>query len=240
MFHLWLLSTLFLTLFIPLVEELCKLEVPQLPTASTPGSPGGLESSGSLSPGADDRALGGSVDVAMKTPVLLPASEFDVLLVPVESEESHIRRQLLRESQAEAAMVDTANSEEGNPATSSDGGEEANETTTVYSTASSLTGITGDKEKGEQPPPPLESDYCRTLADLLTLSPFHMPHEYERRVIAKAERVRIVQQAMQELNDEQRASLEEELNRGFQDWLVTSGNLRQLLDLTHLEKRVAA
>ena len=67
-----------------------------------------------------------------------------------------------------------------------------------------------------------------------------MPHDYERRVIAKAERVRALQQAMQELNEEQRANLEEELNRGFQDWLVTSGNLRQVLDLIHLEKRVAA
>ena len=75
MFHLGLainiISHIVHLLFISLVEELCKLEVPQLPTASTPGSPGGLEPSGSLSPGADDRALGGSVDVAMKTPVLL-------------------------------------------------------------------------------------------------------------------------------------------------------------------------
>ncbi|KAL7543773.1 hypothetical protein ACHAXR_013086 [Thalassiosira sp. AJA248-18] len=224
--------------------ELCKLEVPQLPNVPTPGSPGNIESpSGSLSPGADDRALGGSVDVSMKTPVLLPASEFDVLLVPVESEDVRIQRQLLRESQAEAAIAaTTANNheEEDNPASDA-GGEEANETTTVYSTTSSLTGVTGDREKGEQPPPPLESDYCRTLADLLTLSPFHMPHDYERRVIAKADRVRTLQQAIvQELNDEQRSSLEEELNRGFQDWLVTSGNLRQVLDLIHLEKRVAA
>jgi hypothetical protein len=26
------------------------------------------------------------------------------------------------------------------------------------------------------------------------------------------------------------------LNRGFRDWLVTSGNLRQVLDLVHLEQ----
>jgi len=67
-----------------------------------------------------------------------------------------------------------------------------------------------------------------------------MPHEYERRVIAKAERVRGLQQAMQELSDEQRTSLQDEINRGFEDFLVTSGNLRQVLDLVHLEKGVDA
>ena len=45
---------------------------------------------------------------------------------------------------------------------------------------------------------------------------------------------------LQELNDTERATLEEELNRGFQDWLATSGNLRQVLDLVHLEKKVSA
>mmetsp|Transcript_25995 Transcript_25995/g.46878 ORF Transcript_25995/g.46878 Transcript_25995/m.46878 type:complete len:1240 (-) Transcript_25995:80-3799(-) len=224
--------------------ELCKLEVPQLPNVPTPGSPANLESPSS--PGADDHALGGSgVDVAMKTPVLLPASEFDVLLVPVESEEARIRRRLLREVQAEAAAAAAAaaanNNNEEEP--SDNVGEEANETTTVYSTTSSLTGITGGEKcsEHEQPPPAPESDYCRILADLLTLSPFHMPHDYERRVISKAERVRTLREAIvQELTEEGRSSLEEELNRGFQDWLVTSGNLRQVLDLIHLEKRVSA
>ena len=224
----------------PLSLELYKIEVPQLPNVQTPGSPN-LESSGSLSPGADDRALGGSVDTTMKTPVLLPSSEFDVLLVPVESEEARVQRQMMRESQeAEAAAAAAnANNEEENPV--SEGGEEdeVGETTTVYSTTSSLTGVTGERKGGGQKPQP-ESDYCRILADLLTFSPFHMPHDYERRVIAKAERVRGLQQAMQDLNDEQRTSLQDELNRGFQDWLVTSGNLRQVLDLIHLEKGVAA
>jgi len=227
--------------------ELCKLEVPQLPNVPTPGSPINPESpTGNLSPGADDRALGGSgADVAMKTPVLLPPSEYDVLLVPVESEEARIRRQLLRESQAEAAAAAARNNEDDAPASPADAmGEEAAETTTVYSTTSSLTGITGDCGKASencQPPPPPESDYCRILADLLTLSPFHMPNDYERRVISKAERVRTLREAIvQELTEEQRSNLEEELNRGFQDWLVTSGNLRQVLDLIHLEKRVSA
>ena len=181
----------------------------------------------------------------MKTPVLLPASEFDVLLVPVESEDARIRRRLLREVQAEAAAAAAVaaanNNNEEEP--SDNVGEEANETTTVYSTTSSLTGITGGEKcsEHEQPPPAPESDYCRILADLLTLSPFHMPHDYERRVISKAERVRTLREAIvQELTEEGRSSLEEELNRGFQDWLVTSGNLRQVLDLIHLEKRVSA
>ena len=210
--------------------ELCKIEVPQLPNIQTPGSPGNLDSSGSLSPGADDRALGGSMDVSMKTPVLLPSSEFDVLLVPVESEDARIRRQLLRESQeAEAA----ASLEEEKMVADGGDDEVGGESTAVHSTTSSLTGEHRESKAARVLP---ESDYCRILADLVTLSPFHMPHEYERRVIAKAERVRGLQQAMQELNDEQRTSLQDEINRGFEDFLVTSGNLRQVLDLVHLEK----
>jgi len=204
--------------------ELSKLELPQLPTVQTPLSP---DSNSASSPGADDRALSGSADLTMKTPILLPASDFDVLLVPVENEEARIRRQLLRESQSEAAAAkdDSSDNEV----------EEAVEGNTVDTNLSS---ITGERDKGE--PPHAESDYCRMLSDLLSLSPFHMSHDYERRVITKAERVRVLQQTMQELNDNERATLQEELNRGFQDWLATSGNLRQVLDLVHLEKKVSA
>ena len=216
--------------------ELCKIEIPQLPNVQTPGSPV-MDSSGSLSPGADDRALGGSVDVSMKTPVLLPSSEFDVLLVPVESEEARVQRLMLRARQeAEAAAAATLSTEEEKTVSDGGGEDDVGETTTVYSATSSLTGEHRESKSGQGQVKP-ESDYCRILADLLTLSPFHLPHEYERQVITKAERVRSLQQAMQELNDEHRTSLEEELNRGFQDWLVTSGNLRQVLDLVHLEKR---
>lgn len=215
--------------------ELAKVEVPHLPNVpSTPGSPTPIEgspTSGSHSPGADDRAFKSSVDLVMQTPVLLPPSDFEILLVPVESEEARVRRRLQRQ-----AEEDTINEEEAAPF---DGGED---TGTVYSNASSLT---GERDRGEhashRSDGPIESDYCRNLADILTLSPFHMPHDYERRVVAKAERVRALQQAIvQDLNDQQRANLQEELNRGFQDWLVASGNLRQVLDLVHLEKRVAA
>lgn len=182
--------------------ELCKLEVPQLPNQN-PGS-SALESSGSsLSPGADDRA---TVDVSMKTPILLPPSDFDVILVPVESEEARMRRM---------------------PASSGVSNDEEEKTVLVDdSVGESTTAMSS----------PIESEYCRLLADLLTQSPFHMPHDYERKVVAKAERVVTLQSAMQELMYEQKAALEEELNRGFQDWLVTSGNFRQVLDLIHLEK----
>lgn len=82
-----------------------------------------------------------------------------------------------------------------------------------------------------------ESLYCQNLAEVLQFSPFRLPLEYERRVLAKAERIRSIQQAAKTLTDEQQEKFEEELNRGFRDWLVTSGNLRQVLDLVHLEKR---
>ena len=178
--------------------ELSKLEVPQLPHVQISGS-SALESSGnSLSPGADDRA---TVDVSMKTPILMPPSEFEVLFVPVESDEARIRRQQLQE-----ASSDSKNDEEEKTLAMDDAGG--------------------------------ESQYSLSLADMLTLSPFHMPHDYERKAVVKAERVRSLQSAMQELSAEQRAALEEEINRGFQDWLVTSGNYRQVLDLIRFEREV--
>lgn len=82
----------------------------------------------------------------------------------------------------------------------------------------------------------MESQYCRLLAEVLQLSPFRLPLEYERRALIKAERMKNIQQAVQKnLTVEQQRRFEEELNRGFRDWLVTSGNLRQVLDLVHLE-----
>ena len=85
---------------------------------------------------------------------------------------------------------------------------------------------------------PMESQYCRLLAEILQLSPFRLPTEYERRALVLADRMRNIQQAMQKnLTEEQRERFEEELNRGFREWLVSSGNLRQVLDLIQLEKR---
>ena len=71
---------------------------------------------------------------------------------------------------------------------------------------------------------------------MLQLSPFRLPPEYERRALIKAERMKNIQLKVQKhLNTEQQRRFEEELNRGFRDWLVTSGNLRQVLDLVHLD-----
>merc|ERR1711862_201220 len=84
---------------------------------------------------------------------------------------------------------------------------------------------------------PLESQYNQMLAEVLQLNPFHLPIEYERQALGKADRMRNLQSMMKTLSEEQRARLEDELNRGFRDWLVTSGNLRQVLDLVHLERR---
>ena len=83
-----------------------------------------------------------------------------------------------------------------------------------------------------------ESQYCRILAEVLQLSPFRLPVEYERRALVKADRMRGIQQAVRKsLSEDQQMQFEEELNRGFREWLVTSGNLRQVLDLVHLERR---
>jgi hypothetical protein len=171
--------------------ELSKLEVPQVAAlGAPPSSPGGS----SPFPGADDRAMGlpsSGNDATMHSPILLPASDFHILFVPLESEagrQRHIE-------------------------------QEENEV---------------PNELGVEP----ESQYCQTLAEVLQFSPFRLPAEYERRVLAKAERIRNIQQAVKKnLNEEQQERFEEELNRGFRDWLVTSGNLRQVLDLVHLEKR---
>jgi Tubulin binding cofactor C len=93
----------------------------------------------------------------------------------------------------------------------------------------------GDASSGHAATP-VESRYYRMLAEILQLSPFRLPVEYERWVLLKAERMKNIQQAVQNnLSPEQQSRFEEELNRGFRDWLVTSGNLRQVLDLVHLE-----
>jgi TBCC domain-containing protein 1 len=82
------------------------------------------------------------------------------------------------------------------------------------------------------------SIYCHNLADVLQLSPFRLPTEYERRAMVKADRMKSLQTTIQtDLTPEQQIRLEEELNSGFRDWLVTSGNLRQVLDLVHLERK---
>jgi len=88
------------------------------------------------------------------------------------------------------------------------------------------------KENEESNDGPMASQYCRLLAEVIQLSPFRLPAEYERRAHLMADRMKNIQQAVQKnLTEEQREKFEEELNRGFREWLVSSGNLRQILDL---------
>jgi len=175
--------------------ELSKLEVPQVASTgatSPPTTPGG---SNGASPGADEKAMGKNPnnDTTMLSPILMPASEFHIIFVPIESDAARQRRLEMEEGEQDNVHADA---------------------------------------------PPMESLYCQQLAEVLQLSPFRLPVEFERRVLMKAERIRNIQSAVKKnLTEEQQQRFEEELNRGFRDWLVTSGNLRQVLDLVHLERR---
>jgi TBCC domain-containing protein 1 len=163
----------------------------------------------SPTPGADEKAFSkaGSTDDTVKIPTLVPASEFQVLFVPFLSEAAKERRARM-EVAAEEMTVHTASSAE--EASSNNAG----------------------------PKNGIGSMYCHNLADVLQLSPFRLPTEYERRAIVKADRIKNLQTIIQtDLTAEQQAKLEDELNSGFRDWLVTSGNLRQVLDLVHLERK---
>lgn len=178
--------------------ELAKLEIPQVapPSGVSPGVHVVSTSAGTAaasSPGADDKA---TPDATMHTPILLPASEFNVLFVPIENEATRQRRLEAEEQRLHASENDA---------------------------------------------PAQESLYCRLLAEVLQLSPFHLPLEYERHALVKADRIRSIKESVQKnLTAEQQLRFEEELNCGFRDWLVTSGNLRQVLDLVHIEKRAGA
>lgn len=129
----------------------------------------------------EDSSKSSTDDAAMQTPILLPASDFHIMFVPLANE-------------------------------------------------------AGEQSEPEEGSEPLESQYCRLLAQALQLSPFRLPTEYERQALVKADRMRNLQDLLKTLPAEQQARLEDELNRGFRDWLVTSGNLRQVLDLVHLEQ----
>ena len=209
--------------------EISKLEIPQVAGSSTGASSpssassssqpsgsnhGGNSNAGSNSPGADDKRTSnaGTIgDSSVPAPILLPASEFHVLFVPIESESSKQRR-----LEAEASSL--AEQQQQQELTASSEGE--------------------SKESPQPPSTPTESKYCRALAEVLQFSPFRLPIEYERRALVKADRMRNIQQAIRKkLPEDKQKRFQEELNRGFRDWLVTSGNLRQVLDLVHLERR---
>lgn len=159
------------------------------------------------SPGADDKAFSKDTDDVIKGPSLLPASEFQVLFVPFIGEATMERRSR-EEANADEYTVHTASSEDNMSISS------------------------GPKHAG------IGSMYCNNLADVLQLSPFQLPKEFERKALVKAERMKSLQNAIQtHLTPEQQLKLEEELNSGFRDWLVTSGNLRQVLDLVKMESK---
>jgi Tubulin binding cofactor C len=199
--------------------EMAKLEMPEVHNAAvvataTSGAPGSPTANTTSSAAADDKAPPGT-DSAIHGPVIVPASEFHVLFIPLESDAARQRR-------LDAAAADDGSAQVSPAAATTD----------------------NNNNNSEAPPPPLspnngmESQYCRLLAEVLHLSPFRLPAEYERRVLVKCERMKNIQQAVQKhLTLEQQGQFEEELNRGFRDWLVTSGNLRQVLDLVHLERR---
>jgi Tubulin binding cofactor C len=209
--------------------EMAKLEMPQVhnaavlatATSGAPGSPTATNTS-SATAAADDKAPPGT-DSAIQGPVIVPASEFHVLFIPLESDAARQRR-------LDAAAADDSSAQN------------------VIAAAASTDNNNNNNISEPPPPPPpaspsnsggmAESQYCRLLAEVLHLSPFRLPAEYERRVLVKCERMKNIQQAVQKhLTLEQQGQFEEELNRGFRDWLVTSGNLRQVLDLVHLERR---
>lgn len=188
--------------------ELSKLEVPQvhhtqiLTTGSSASGSDGNSSNISSNNNGSSKVVS-SPDEPMQTPLRLPASEFHIIFVPLESEADRLRK--LKES-----------SENG-----------------------------GGSRDEDTPPQTVKIDseslYCRHLAEVLQLSPFRLPVEYERQALVKAERMRSLQTTMvNDLTLEQQERLEEELNRLFRDWLAKSGNLRQVLDLVHLERKSAA
>ena len=195
--------------------EVTKLEVPQ-----GPNSPLGGSISAPLSPGADDKAMGTSGnDATLQTPVLVPPAEFNILFVPIESSSDRQHQHSQQRKGSDAAVTVTTEDENEAPEDSS----------AISVGAASCTSVGGGA-------PSIGSQYCKHLTEVLQLSPFRLPPEYERRALIKAERMKNIQLKVQKhLNAEQQRRFEEELNRGFRDWLVTSGNLRQVLDLVHLD-----
>ncbi|KAL3918400.1 MAG: hypothetical protein SGILL_004252, partial [Bacillariaceae sp.] len=87
--------------------EISKLEIPQVASAAG-GTASPSSGSPSSSPGADDKAPGGKAgsvgDSTVQAPILLPASEFHVLFVPLESES-------IRQRKLEHELQDASTSE---------------------------------------------------------------------------------------------------------------------------------
>lgn len=154
-----------------------------------------------LGASADEKQM--STDDTVKISTLVPASDFNVLIIPFASKIAKERHQK-QETKADDIDVPGNDSSSSKP--------------------------TNRNRMGAQ--------YCHNLADIIQLCPFRFPTEYERMVLAKADRIKSLQHAIEtELTPEQQVKFAEELNQGFRDWLVTSGNLRQILDLVHLDNK---
>ena len=147
-----------------------------------------------LGASADEKQI--STDDTVKISTLVPASDFNVLIIPFASK---LTKERHRKQEAKIDDVDAPGNIKGSG---------------------------------------MGAQYCHNLADVIQLCPFRLPTEYERMVLAKADRIKSLQHAIEtELTPEHQVKLAEELNQGFRDWLVTSGNLRQILDLVHLDHK---
>jgi len=145
-------------------------------------------------------------DAIQHKPMILPASEFHPIFVPLGDNSAEITGE-----KGESEDGSSANENKSDKSVSSDENPSA---------------------------PKMGSRYSRALSDMLQMIPFKMPSDYERRIITGIERVKNVQYAMTKkvLSFDQNRKIEEELNRRFREWLVSSSNLRQVLDLAHLEE----
>jgi len=174
-----------------------------------------------------------------ETAVLLPALEFRILFIPVEDEDGGMGT---GDGNGAGAPVPVEVGMEGVVDTETEDTCAGADIPIGSPTAPSYEGgglssppATPPRGDETAPTPQEESSYCHQLSEMMQQCPFRLPQEYERRALGCAERVRSVHQAIkEELPPELQDALEEELNRGFREWLVSSGNLRQVLDLVHL------
>ena len=87
--------------------------------------------------------------------------------------------------------------------------------------------------KPDPPPPPRDG---RAPA-ATTANPFPLPAAYADATEAKVRRVGELQAAVREaaLDEGRRRELQAAIQAHFRDWLVSSGNMRQIFDLSRLQ-----
>ncbi len=86
---------------------------------------------------------------------------------------------------------------------------------------------------GEAPAPPRDA----RAPPATTANPFPLPAAYADATEAKVRRVGELQTAVREaaLDDARRRELQAAIQSHFRDWLITSGNMRQIFDLSRLQ-----